>query len=556
MVDKFPEIHPVILQLLYNRDLSEEKEIDQFLNPNYEQDMFDPFLFKDMKKAVARIFKAIEQKEKIVIHGDYDADGVSSAVILFDILKTLGADSSVYLPHREREGYGLKKETVEKFATQGIKLIITCDCGISNKEEVALAYSLALDVIITDHHEPPSQLPSALAILNPRVKGETYPFKELAGSGVAFKLACALIKKSKNNKFSRGFEKWILDVVAIGTVADIVALRGENRTLVKFGLIVLEKTKRPGLKALLEIINNHKRKIDTFSISFQIAPRINAAGRMDHALLAFQLLTAKTQEEAKRLARKLQFNNQERQRITEIIVSEVKTQIGEITAEQKVIIAKGQQWPAGIIGLVAGKIADEFYRPVLILTEQNGTVTGSGRSIREFNIVKALEKTQIYCERWGGHSQACGFTLKRVDLTEKFQEDFEKIAYAELAQLELYPFLEIESEVKLSDVTWDFYELLAQFPPFGEQNPKPLFVTVGAQVTGWQRVGVDGQHLKLMLNQADGESHKTIGFNQGELSSQITIGDLLDVVFELGANEWNGKRELELKIIDFKKSQG
>jgi len=553
---KFPEIPPVILQLLYNRKLSEKERIDEFLNPDYGKHTHDPYLFKDMKKAVKRIGKAIQNKEKIVVHGDYDADGVCGSVILYDTLKTLGASVNVYLPHREKEGYGMNPKTVEELAKQGTNLIITTDCGISNQAEVALANSFSIDVIITDHHEPPENLPKAHAVLNPHCKGESYPYRFLVGAGVAFKLASALIKEATKRSqppFPEGYEKWLLDLVAISTVTDVAPLRDENRALVKYGLLVLKKTRRPGLKALLSVINPIRGRIDTFTIGYQIGPRLNAAGRIDHANLAFELLTAESEQTAKALASRLHLNNQERQKATDSLMQKVKVQLESFTEEQKFIFAVGQEWPAGIIGLVAGKIADEFYRPVLILTEQNGKITGSGRSIAEFNIVKALEKNQIYCERWGGHAQACGFTLKKVELLEKFRFDFQKIVERELAEKELTPSVEIEAEVTIEEVNWEFYDYLEKFTPFGEANPKPLFVAYQAKLLDWQKVGDKGQHLKLLLEQ-NGNAKKTIGFNFGAWADRLSIGDLIDIVFEVGVNEWNGNRELEMKIIDIRKS--
>lgn len=558
LLDKFPEINPVILQLLYNRNIVEQNDIDEFLNPEYKHNLHDPYLFRDMRKATGRIWKAIERKEKIVVHGDYDADGVCSSAILYDTLKNLGADVSVFLPHREREGYGMNVVTVQNFIDQGNKLIITTDCGITNHEEVNLAKKNGVDVIITDHHEAPKKLPNADAVINPHVHGETYPFKYLAGSGVAFKLASALILESKikpEYSLPDGFEKWLLDLVAISTVTDIMPLLGENRVFVKYGLIVLEKTRRPGLKALLETIANKRKNYDTFTIGFQIGPRINAAGRMDHAKLAFQLLTAETSEEAVILAEKLQLNNVERQRITVDYVEEAKIQIGDISDEKKLLFVIGKDWPAGIIGLIAGKIADEYYRPTLILTEQDGKITGSGRSIREFNIVEALEKTQIHFERWGGHSQAGGFTLKSVTSVKQFQIDFEKVVDDQLKGKKLSPFLEIDAEVSLKDIDWDFYNALNSFQPFGEGNRNPYFLAHRVAIAGMQKVGNTGKHLKLMVRDDSGLVRKTIGFGFGEFFDTMEIGQMIDIVFEVGINEWNGNRELELKIIDLKASE-
>ena len=318
--DKFPEINPIVLQLLFNRSINNQKRIDQFLNPDYGENLHDPFLFSEMTKAVKRILTAVEKKEKIVVYGDYDADGVCSSTVLAELLRELGDTPEVYIPFRETEGYGLNEEAAKKLAKKGAQLLITVDCGISNKKEVELLKKAGVDVIITDHHHEPLETPEALAILNPNLEKEKYPFKSLTGCGVAFKLAQAIIQKHKDykvNQLEEGFEKWLLDVVAIGTIADLQPLLDENRVLVKYGLVVLQKTKRLGLLKLIEKMSKNLTQIDERVVGWQIAPRINAAGRLNHASSAFELLMTDEATQAENLAQELNQTNQERQQITE-----------------------------------------------------------------------------------------------------------------------------------------------------------------------------------------------------------------------------------------------
>jgi len=554
---RFPEINPAVLQLIYSRGLDTQEKIDEFLNPDYSQDIFDPFLFKDMEKAVKRIFKAIKKKEKICVHGDYDADGVSASALLVNILNEFGADARVYIPHRELEGYGLNIETIKYLSEEGINLIITVDCGIGNLEEVKLAKKMGMDVIITDHHLELEELPKADAIIDPHINGEKYPWKYLSGVGVAFKLASALIKENKKEKIIdlvEGYEKWFLDLVAIGTIADCVPILGENRTLVKYGLIVFKKTKRLGIRKLVEKMGGELSKIDVSAISFQFCPRINAAGRMDHANSAYELLMAGSEEEADKLAERLCQNNVDRQKLTDKIIKEAKKQIGPVDKSRKILFALGDDWPLGIAGLVAGKISEEFHRPVFINTKTKGAIAGSGRSIEGFNITEALEKIPTKLSRFGGHEQACGFELENSNDYAKFIKDMEQIAQ-EIKDEDLKPSLFIDSEVKLEDVNWQLFEDIEKFKPFGQDNRKPKFIAKNLHITNLEKVGQDGKHLRIMVNHNTPAIRKTIGFGIGNFwGNKLKAGNKIDMVFEVDVNEWNGHRELQLKIIDLRLS--
>ncbi len=558
---QFPEINPIILQLLYNRGLRTQEEIDAFLLPDYSQDLYDPFLFVDMERAVKRIFLAIKKKERILIYGDYDADGISAAVILFEFFRKLGVKVDVYLPDREREGYGLNKEAIKNFVQQKIDLIITVDCGISNSSEVDLASKSGIEIIITDHHNEPNQLPKrAYALINPKLSREHYPFKFLAGVGVSYKLIQALIAKQKEflgeEVIKSGWEKWLLDLVAVGTVADLMPLLGENRTLVKYGLIVLNKTPRIGLNALIEKAGLSKNNLSTDNIAFQIAPRLNAAGRMDHANVSFKLLTTESLEEAEKIALELNQINQQRQKLIEKIVNEINQKLEKEDFQKKSILIWGKDWPVGIIGLIAGRLTDKWYRPSIVLTEKERTMVASGRSIKELDIMEVLKELDDYFLNYGGHSRACGFTLKDKKLLESFQKDLEELIEEKLKGVDFEGELFIESQVSLREITWQFYEDLEKFEPFGQDNNRPRFLVENVEVIGLERVGSNGHHLRIFVRDDEFITKKMIGFNLSEnWAEKLKIGDRIDVVFELSVNQWNGSQELQLKIIDLKINQ-
>lgn len=553
--EKFPEIDQITLQLLYNRNLKTQNQIDEFLYPDYAN-LHDPFLFIDMQKSVERILKAVEAKEKIVVYGDYDADGVTSSVILTETLKALGAEVDVYIPYRETEGYGLNKEAAQEQVKKQTKLLITVDCGISNVSEVEILSQGGVDVIITDHHHEPPNLPKAFALINPHLSREKYPFKDLTGCGVAFKVACALISKHKEyqvNQLPEGWEKWLLDLVAIGTIADLQPILGENRILVKYGIIVLQRTRRLGLKEMAKAMSSELKNLDEKSIGWQIAPRLNAAGRMKHASTAYELLITEDQQQALELSTLLNQTNRERQQITDKIFNEALASLGEIK-DQKLLVAVGQGWATGVVGLVAGRLTDQNHRPSLVISHFNGEIIGSGRSIEEFNIIEALEECREYLSRFGGHAQACGFTVKDEANLGSFIAKMNELAEKTLAGKELLPSLNIEMEVKLEDINWKLQEALEKFEPFGEDNYKPLFLAKNVSINEFQAVGTDGKHLRLLVNHHSSAIRKTIGFCFGTWCSKIKKGDKMDLVFEVDVNEWNGNRELQLKIVDLKHS--
>jgi len=552
--------HPLIAQLLYNRGLQSQQQIHSFFSPDFDK-LHDPFLFQDMERAVRRVWRAISKGEKIIVHGDYDADGVTSAAVIYKALKILGAEVEVFIPHRELDGYGINIKTARNFISQGAGLVITVDCGITNVKEVECLNEAGVDVIVTDHHEPPAILPTALAIIDPKVDTDKYPFRDLSGAAVAYKLVQGIF--SKANKLKRfesrlvewgggeGFKKWLLDIVAIGVIADVMPLLDENRILVKWGLLVLNKTKNPGLRKLLELIR--ARRIDSYAIGYQLAPRLNAAGRMNHASVAFNLLVTEDEVEAERLAAELQTNNSARQKITEAAVTRAKQQLS-IQEQKNILFAYEPSWPAGIIGLIAGKLADELYRPVVAMTTVDTQIVGSGRSVEGYNITEALTTISHLFARFGGHSQACGFTLIKAEVLETFRTTLTLHAETALKGMDLKPTIDIDAEIEFGQVDFEFYKQLEYFEPFGENNVKPKFLVKEVQVVATEYLGAEGQHLRLLVKKNTPQIYKMMKFGNGSsYSGKVAVGDKLDIICELNKSEWNGRVELEYKIIDIKK---
>ena len=563
--EKLPGYSPVVLQLLYDRGLDSHEKVDEFLNPDFTQDIHDPFLFNQMQKAVDRINLAIKNNEKILIYGDYDADGVTSSTVLYKSLEKLGAQNiEVFIPHRETDGYGLNLKNCQKFVNDKINLIITVDCGITNIEQIDFLKKSKIDVIITDHHLEAESLPNAVAILNPSVKKENYPFKKLAGVGVAFKLAQALFKSQNNAEEFEAFEKWLLDLVTIGTIGDVSPILGENRTLVKYGLMVLNKTQRKGLRELIRVcslsngydpndevpLGEDLYKLNIRNISWQIVPRINAVGRIDHANLAYKLLTTEDETESIALAQDINSKNLERQKIADQMLAEAEGTFGKVSDTQKILIASKKNWLPGVVGLVAGKLKDKYNRPIILFSQENDKYVGSGRSISEFNITQALQECVEFLEKFGGHSQACGLTIIKKENLKKFTDKITEIVNKKLKNIELVPSIEIDVKLKMKDLNWELLDELEKFEPFAEANPQPLFLVKNIKVEQIDIIGKNNNTLRFNLFQ-DNENYKAIAFNKAEeWGDKIKAGDNIDIVAEFGINEWNGSRELQYKILD------
>lgn len=540
-------LHPILGRILADRGLTDPDELRRFLHPDFDEHLHDPFLFRHMRTAVDRVSRAIDGHEPIVVYGDYDADGVCGAALLVSVLRQLGASVTAYLPHREREGYGMNRDAVELFATQGTRLVITVDCGSSNVEEIALANQRGIDVIVTDHHQQPQRIPDAVAILNPAFADETYPFPFLSGAGVAYKLVLAL-KRTREHTLHPQEEKWWLDLVAISTVADIVPLIGENRVLVHYGLQVIGKSRRPGLRALLRTLNG--RKVSTSTIAFQLAPRINAAGRLDHADVAYRLLTTEDEQEATDLVGQLERLNRERQQITERIEREAREQLGDVTPETRLLAAYREDWPPGVVGIVAGHLANRYTRPAIIMGRVGDEIIGSGRSIPGFNITDALHAVSDHLSRYGGHAQACGFSLRDAAQVDAFLAAFHAVVAERLGDDLLETTLDIDAELGPDDLTMDFADAVHRLAPYGERMPVPIFASRALPIGGVRTVGQDGRHLQLFVRTQSGRSLKFIGFGKGRLAQSLKPGDTVDVAYEIEINEWNGSREPQLRIRD------
>lgn len=549
------EYHPVVLELLAKRGLIKKEEIEKYFSFDYEKDLNDPLEIVGMKKAVERIILAKEKKERIAIFGDYDADGVSSSALIFETLTNLGfADILCYIPDRQLEGYGMNEMAIEYLAKQNIKLIVTVDCGITNYREVEAAKVFGMDVIITDHHSVAVEIPLACACINPNIPKSGFVFKELAGVGVAFKLAQALYIKIDPQKIEQ--LKWSLDLVALGTIADCVALTGENRILAKYGLIVFSKTKRVGFLEMFKVgrIDVSENNIpNARKVAFQIAPRINAAGRMDHANCAYNLLIEKDIPKARSLALELESKNQQRQKITTEIFREVQILAQNSFREKKFIFAENEHWPVGVLGLVAGKITEEFQKPTAVFQKKENELVGSFRSIPGINIIEMLKKCTDLLIKFGGHAQAAGASIAPENI-EKFYAKMGELIAQNSTSSEISSALEIDCEITDKDINWELLTQIKKMEPFGQGNEEPIFCVRNLIVADLKIVGNGQKHLKLTLRGEKGSPKifEAIGFSLAEKFSQIKKDDKIDIVFNLEEDEWNGNKKMQLKLIDLK----
>lgn len=556
---QFPEMNPVVVQLLQNRGLTDQEEIDVFLGPDWKRDTHDPFLFDRMDAAVERVSKALENKETITIHGDYDADGVCGTAVMVSAIEMVGEalgfdpDVTTYIPHREKEGYGMSVETVNHLHEHDeTDLIITVDCGISNKDAVAEANGLGIDTIVTDHHTVPDDLPDAI-LIHPKVPGESYPFKELCGTAVAFKLAHALIlwAQKQGADLSPGYEKWLLDLVGIATITDVMPLHGENRVLEKFGQLVINKTRRIGLKALLKVSGSADEEADSTTIGYRIGPRLNAAGRMTHANEALQLLLSDDMEEAEGLAKDLESTNRERQKLSRKMFQDALDRIDD-PQDTAMLSVIEKDWSPGLVGLVAGKLVSEFHRPAFVVGHAGGKFVGSGRGVGGFDITEALKAADAHLDSYGGHPQACGFSTHSRDDLESALEVMRAYVEEHIPQEALRPGLKIDMELPLEAINWNVYEDLQSFRPFGEGNSQPLFASKGVSLMSTDTVGQNGKHLRLAVQSPNGKIWKAIGFGFGEWGERLSLGDEVDIAYHIGVNEWKGNRTIQLKLKDIK----
>lgn len=552
----FPDLHPLVVQILYNRlapqGLTTPEDARAFLERRAGPD--DPFALHGMHRAVTRIRQAIRQREPIVVYGDFDADGVTATALLVITLQALGADVRPYIPHRVEEGYGLNCRAIEDLAEAGTHLLVTVDCGIRFPREIALARRRGMDVIVTDHHIVGADPLEAVAVVNPRQKECPYPYKGLAGVGLAYKLAQALLRVNRHVPLPGSIpldEEGLLDLVALGTVADLAPLTGENRHLVSRGLEQLNRAPRVGVEALIRQSGLRPGQVDTWHIGFVLGPRLNAAGRVAHAEQAYRLLTTGSLQEAEQLARELDELNQERQRLTKEMQERARAVVLAREADRPLLFLADPEFPAGVVGLVAARLVDEFYRPAVIVEQGEEISKGSARSIPEFHITRALDECADLLIRHGGHAAAAGFSV-RTERLEELKRRLLEIAARELAGQELVPTLQIDAEVPLREVNGMLWKDLQALRPFGEGNPEPLFLSRNVRVERHWPVG-DGSHLKLSLT--DGRIRwDGIAFRQGEWAGKLP--ERVDVVYHLREREWNGEARLELDIRDLQPAFG
>ncbi|PJF36406.1 MAG: single-stranded-DNA-specific exonuclease RecJ [Candidatus Thermofonsia Clade 1 bacterium] len=544
----FASLHPILAQILHQRGWRSPAEAEAFLRGDPVNG--DPFKLHGMAKAVARIRHAIRKGEKIVVYGDFDADGVTSTALLVSVLRALGADVQPYIPHRVDEGYGLNDAALIGLARRGFKLCITVDCGIRSVREVQTANAHRLDMIITDHHSVGPELPPALAVINPKQVACQSGESMLAGVGVTFRLAQALLKiaREADKRPLPLQESDLLDLVAIGTVADLVPLnRPENRALALRGIAALHQARRPGVRALLKAAGIAPEAVDATSIGFAIGPRLNAAGRLESAMKAYQLLMAEDEAEAAERAAELNRLNARRQELTRALQEHAR-KIAALDSDAPLIFAADSAFAQGVVGLVASRLTEEYYRPSVILHQGQAESHGSCRSIPEFNITEALDACADLLVRHGGHAQAAGFTIYNENLPA-FRERLTAIAAAQLGGRTLQPTLEIDAELELDQLSFDLYESLQALEPCGNSFPQPIFCARNLRVLSARAVGTDAAHLQLRLS--DGERVvKAIAFNFGKYAE--TLPPVLDIAFQIVLNEWNGEPALELNIKDLR----
>ncbi|MFO7772475.1 MAG: single-stranded-DNA-specific exonuclease RecJ [Dehalococcoidia bacterium] len=534
----------VIAQLLYNRGVK-PGEIEPFLAAD-ERLEGNPFQLPDISQAVSRVYRAVLSREKVGIYGDFDVDGVTAVVILAEGLSRLGAEVLLYIPDRFSEGHGLNTSAIETLHTQGASLIITCDCGITDINEVKRAQKLGIDVIVTDHHIPLERLPQAVAVVDPKRKDSAYPYPDLAGAGVAFKFVQALFHKDSR-------EKWLarlLDLVALATVTDLSPMVGENRYLVKQGLIELNSSSRLGIQEMVKLAGLKPGRLGSEDISWVLGPRLNAAGRVNNASTSYQLLTTQSREEARLLALELEGKNAERQKLSSEVLGHAREKLAA-KVHLPLLMEADESYSIGVIGPVAGKLVDEFYKPVVIVSLDPEQCKASCRSIAEFDIMSALEDCHDLLTAFGGHPLAAGFTVPRQNLAE-LEERLMSLAMDRLGHLDLRPELVVDAELPLSTFTGETFKLMQELSPFGRGNPRPTFLSRQVEVIECRNFGNQGGWLRLKLKQGN------VIWQAVDFVSQRTgkeIPSCIDIVYSLEKSRWNGEEVLGLNLRDFVPSQ-
>ena len=538
----------IIASVMANRNILTKEKAQQFFSPTLDK-LHDPFLMKDMDKAADHLAECIKNRQNILVFGDYDVDGTTGASTLGLFINSAGGNSEVYVPDRETEGYGLSTQGVDRAEEVGAKLIITCDCGITGHDSVDYANSKSIDVIITDHHMPSPELPNAYAVLNPKRDDCTYPFKGLCGGGVTLKLAEAvaiILEVDPELVYSH------LDLITLGTAADLVPLLDENRSIVYHGLKSLEKTEKPGLHALLEVSNLLEKELTVGRLIFGAAPRINAAGRLGDANRAVALFSTENPIEAAEIAKELDEENRNRQDIQQTIVDEALLKVNaecDLQNENAIVLWE-EGWHQGVIGIVASRIKEEYHRPTIIIAMENGVGKGSARSIFNFDLYENLTKCAHHLDGFGGHPMAAGLTISKSNLP-LFRESFITLANNALSDSDLVGTLTIEAEMKLSEINGRFMEFLSKLAPFGPGNMRPQFVSRKVEIAGNPRLVGNGDHLKFSAMQ-NGKAFGAIAFNMGKYYSDLLSGKPFDLAYVVEENEWQGRKSIQLNIRDIK----
>ena len=540
-----------LVRVLLARGIESTPQLQCFLQPP-QQLPYSPLRLSGMESALRRLSKVVNhgssdsEREKVGIVGDFDVDGITGTAILAEGLEDFGVATVPYLPHRVAEGHGLSAEAVEHLAAEEVGLIITVDCGVSSKQEAEMAQKLGIDVIITDHHVPPAAPPDVTAIINPRVPGNEYPFLHLCGAGLAFKLMQGLYRLQ-----GRPVPPGLLELACLGTIADVVPLQDENRYLVKAGLRELGRTQRPGLQAIYRLAGLADKPVTAETVAFQIAPRLNAAGRMGHAVDSLRLLTTRSEAEAETLAAQLEGQNRERQDLTRKVSTAAQAYVNGLETLPSFIVVADPETTPGIAGLVAGRLAETFQRPAVALASvDEDTFIGSGRSIPAFNLIEALNACADLFLRHGGHAQAAGFTIRRENIAP-LTSRLIAIASRQAGELDRAPTLDIDAEVRLSELTPAFLGMLKELEPFGEANAKPRFLSIGLEVQEVRRMGNAGQHLKLLVSEGR-TSFPALAFNRAE--DWEANADRVDLVYTISFDTWRGREQVNLVIEDFRVS--
>ena len=538
---------PLFRQLFFNRGYATEEQARNFLKAHVPFST-SSWQLKGMEKTVLRIGKALDNNEPIIVYGDYDVDGVTATALLVEVIQRLGGNVKPYIPNRFDEGYGLNMEALDSIHNDGFKVVITVDCGIRSLDEVRHAAALGLDVIISDHHHPGSQLPEAYAVINPKQVGDQYPDKDLAGVGVAFKIAEALLEKYPNQQIKI---HEFLDLVVLGTVADLAPLVGENRRLVRMGLHQIKHTSRQGIYSLANLAGINIKNCTAGNIGYTIGPRLNASGRMESALESYELLTTDDVNNAGILAQKLERHNRERQQVTRATIERSEELIKNQNHDEYLLFAADPDFNPGVVGLAASRLSDKYYKPAIVCSIEQETTRGSCRSIPEFHITEALDQCSDILVRHGGHAAAAGFTVENDNVAE-LERRLKKIAERELSKLDLRPTLIADVEISLSELNEKVLEQLEWFEPTGYGNPQVVFVSSNVQVTSKRTVGNASNHLKLVVS--DGfTSFDAIGFNLGEMFAELKKN--VDIMYSFEMNEFNGRKTLQLRLLDIKNAE-